>query len=72
MDEGPDDRMRSLGGVSVDHIRVDGPEHRVMKNRNEDTDSEGCPILVQRDDSHHDEEVEVSDVRATGQVHDRR
>ena len=71
VDAGPLPRVVDRGRVVVDGRRREHATDAVLEHDVADGDEERPPVLVERDDTHHDEEVEVHLDHAAGQVHER-
>jgi hypothetical protein len=72
VDPGPQPRVALGRAVVVHGARRQHPDDAVVQHDEQDRETERHPVLVQRDDADHDEEVEVHLDVAAGQVHQHR
>src|SRR5213593_3282234 len=69
MDEGPLERMRKSRGMVVHSSREQRADQPMVEGDIRDRQEEWNPILVEKDDGEHYEEVEVRLDVSTGELH---
>jgi len=68
VDQGPLERVGDSVWVVVDLLGCDRSHDAVVQDHKRDGGQKGQPVLVEREDRHHDEEVEMKFDHAAGEV----